>query len=286
MNWIIGILYLVFAPLVGGILAGLDRKISAKMQGRKGPSILQPFYDVFKLFSKEDLVVNPIQKLFVVFFLIFNVFTGFLFFAGSDLLMVVFSFTLSGVFLILSAYTVNSPYSAMGANREMLQVMCYEPAVLLMAVGMYLVRGSFFVKDIIAGPKSAILYLPGIFLAFLYILTIKLRKSPFDISTSHHAHQELVKGVTTEISGQSLGLVELAHWYETVLIWGLVALFFLYDSLWSILVCGIALIMVFLFEIFIDNIAARVKWQMMFRSAWIITAVLSFVNFVLLMFLI
>lgn len=286
MNWFTGILYLVFAPFVGGLLAGVDRKVSARMQGRWGPSILQPFYDILKLFSKEDPVVNPIQKLFVVFYLIFNVFTGFLFFAGSDLLMVVFSFTLSCIFLILSAYTVNSPYSAMGANREMLQVMSYEPAVLLMAVGMYLVNRSFMVKDILTGDKPAIIYLPGIFLAFLYILTIKLRKSPFDISTSHHAHQELVKGVTTEISGQSLGLVELAHWYENILIWGLVSLFFLYGSSWSILVFGIAFIVLFLFEIFVDNISARVKWQLMFRSAWLITAVLSFINFLLLVALV
>ena len=41
--------YLVLAPLVGGLLAGFDRKISARMQGRIGPPIFQPFYDVLKL---------------------------------------------------------------------------------------------------------------------------------------------------------------------------------------------------------------------------------------------
>ena len=43
------IAYLVCAPLVGGFLAGLDRKISARMQGRVGPPVLHPFYDVLKL---------------------------------------------------------------------------------------------------------------------------------------------------------------------------------------------------------------------------------------------
>jgi len=43
----------------------------------------------------------------------------------------------------------------------------------------------------------------------LYILTIKFRKSPFDLSMSHHAHQEIVRGITTEFSGPALGLIEV-----------------------------------------------------------------------------
>lgn len=42
------IAYIVLAPVIGGLLAGFDRKITARMQGRKGPSVLQPFYDVAK----------------------------------------------------------------------------------------------------------------------------------------------------------------------------------------------------------------------------------------------
>ena len=39
------ILYLLLAPFIGAFLDGIDRKITARMQGRKGPSIWQPFYD-------------------------------------------------------------------------------------------------------------------------------------------------------------------------------------------------------------------------------------------------
>ncbi len=81
-------------------------------------------------------------------------------------------------------------------------MMAYEPMVLLTAVGFYLVNGSFNIADIVASETMDILFLPGIFLGFLFILTIKLRKSPFDLSMSHHAHQELVKGMTTEFSGK------------------------------------------------------------------------------------
>ena len=85
------VLYLILGPVVGGFLAGFDRKITARMQGRRGPSIFQPFYDLFKLFSKQAVVVNNVQDFLVCGFLVFIVFTGCLFFSGGDLLLVFFA---------------------------------------------------------------------------------------------------------------------------------------------------------------------------------------------------
>jgi len=48
----------MLAPVVGGLLTGIDRKLSARMQGRIGPPILQPFYDFFKLWGKDTLVTT------------------------------------------------------------------------------------------------------------------------------------------------------------------------------------------------------------------------------------
>ena len=50
--WVRLLIYLVAAPLLGGILEGWDRRITARMQARRGPPILQPFYDVLKLWQK------------------------------------------------------------------------------------------------------------------------------------------------------------------------------------------------------------------------------------------
>ena len=67
--------FVVLAPLTGGLLTGLDRIITARMQSRIGPPILQPFYDVGKLFSKENLVVRKAQNLFIIFHLLFLILT-------------------------------------------------------------------------------------------------------------------------------------------------------------------------------------------------------------------
>ena len=272
------LLYLVFGPVAGGLLAGFDRKITARMQGRQGPPLLQPFYDLFKLFSKESVVVNDVQDFLVCGFLIFVVFTGSLFFWGGDLLLVFFALTLAGIFFIMSSCSADSPYSSMGAERELMQMMAYEPMVLLCAIGFYIATGSFAVKDIMRSGVSAISYLPGIFAGFVYILTIKFRKSPFDLSTSHHAHQEMVRGLTTELSGNILALVELSHWYENVFLLGVVALFILNSSWWSIPVAILVCLATYFLEILIDNTFPRVKWQSMLKTTWLVTVIAGVIN--------
>jgi ech hydrogenase subunit B len=275
------IAFILLAPIIGGLIAGIDRKITAHMQGRVGPPLLQPFYDVGKLFEKEKTVANDTQRFYVISYFIFMIFTGALFFAGGDILLVIFALTLAQVFLVLGAYSANSPYSHIGAERELIQIMAYEPMVIIAAVGMYVVTKSFNVSTIASYPQPLVLFLPAIFLGFIYILTIKLRKSPFDISTSHHAHQEIVKGVTTEFSGPTLGLIEVSHWYETVFLLGFVYLFFAFSPLIGI----IAVILVYLLELLIDNASARVKWQLVMKSSWVIAAIAGVVNLAVLYYL-
>ncbi len=282
------LIYLVAAPLLGGLLAGIDRRLSARMQSRVGPPLLQPFYDVAKLWSKERLVARRSQNFYMVFFFLLTVFTGGLFFCGSDLLLVFFALTLSGVFFVLGAYKASSPYSFVGASRELIQVMAYEPIVLLTAVGLYMVTGTFEVDGIMSGAstplailpnvQTPVLLLPGVFVALLYAMEIKFRKSPFDLSASHHAHQELVRGITTEFSGPTLAMIEVAHWYENVMLLGWIFLFF--GRCW---IAGLAAsALVFFLLLVVDNVCARVKWPLALRSAWLMTLVFGFGNILVL----
>ena len=58
--------FAILAPIIGCLLAGIDRVISARMQGRVGPPLLQPYYDVRKLFAKEKVTVNSVQDVYAV----------------------------------------------------------------------------------------------------------------------------------------------------------------------------------------------------------------------------
>ena len=235
------IAFAVLAPVVGCLLAGLDRKLSARMQGRVGPPILQPYYDVRKLLEKDRAAVNNVEGTYITCALVFAILAGGIFFGGGNLLLSVFVLTLSSLFFILAAYCTRSPYSI----------------------------GATWIA----------------FLGFLFILTIKMRKSPFDLSYSHHAHQELVKGVTTEMSGRTLAKVEVMHWCENVLALGWIGLFFVWGNPVSLVVAVVAALAAFFLEILIDNNFARVKWQLMLKSAWAVALVAGGINIAVLMYL-
>ena len=236
---------------------------------------------ILKLFEKENVVVTISQNFWVISYLVFMAVSGALFFSGGDFLLVIFAFTLSHIFLVLGAYASYSPFSHVGAERELIQIIAYEPMIILTAVGMYLVTKSFNISDIIASGIPIIEFLPGVFIGYLMVLTIKLRKSPFDLSTSHHAHQEIVKGVTTDFSGPNLAKIEIAHWYEYVVILGVVWLFFGFNPVIAVA----AIIITYFLEILIDNTFARAKWQFTLKSAWLIAGALGLVNLATLYYL-
>ncbi len=224
--------------------------------------------------NKSSIAVNPQQRLYIICFIVFVIISGAIFFGGGDLLLAIFALTLASIFLIIAAYSTFSPYAYIGAEREMLQIMAYEPMVILTTVGMYMVTKSFNVWDIAMYDQPLLYSLPGIFLGFLFILTIKFRKSPFDISMSHHAHQEIVRGIITEFSGTDLALIEIAHWYENVFLLGIVCLFFASSPIIALILA----IVVYFLEIWIDNNYSRLKWQSVLGSAWIVALVLGVGN--------
>jgi formate hydrogenlyase subunit 4 len=276
--WLAGA-FVVLGPLVGALLAGIDRRLTARMQSRQGPPILQPVYDVLKLFEKDTLVVTRLQTLYLWFFLFFMVISGFILFLGSDLLLSLFALTVSGIFLCLAAYSTNSPYSNIGSSRELMLMMAYEPMLILVPLGFYLTTDSFRVADIVAGSPWQVLQLAGILVGFLFVLTIKLRKSPFDLSSSHHGHQELVKGLTTDFSGSDLALVEIAHWYENVILLGWLYLFFAPWGPWLALPIAFAL---FFVEVLVDNTHARLTWSSTLKATWWVTLLVGVTNLMLL----
>jgi ech hydrogenase subunit B len=189
----------------------------------------------------------------------------------------------AATFLYFAGVVTSSPYASIGAQRELLAMMVYEPAVLFSCVGFYLATGSFNVSEIAMSNKSAIIYLPGFFVAFVFILTIKMRKSPFDLATSHHPNQEIVKGITTDIGTRNLAIFTITEWYENVFLMAVVGLFIANKNLISIIGSIIVILLVYFLEILIDNTSARVKWQTMLKTTWIVTILFAGVNLIILM---
>jgi len=276
MQVLIAAITIIIAPFLGGLLTGVDRIVTARMQGRIGPPLLQPFYDVKKLIGKERVTVNSAQMAFVITSLFFAIAALLILAYGGDLLIFIFVLAFSNIALVMGATSVRSPYSKVGAQREIIQILAYEPVLILVAIGFYLVNGTFMTHGILGGAENIVMELPLVFFAFLYILTIKLRKSPFDLSTSHHGHQELIKGITTEFSGLQLALIELTHWIELVIFMWLIVLFF-GKALWIGIIIAIC---AFLVELLIDNITARTDWKFMVAATWLVALSAALTNIV------
>jgi ech hydrogenase subunit B len=262
------VLALVIPAVIGSLLRGFDRRLSARMQGRVGPPLLQPVYDILKLLGKRSVPANGFQVMAVWGYLGFILAATMMFALRQDLLYLVLLLGVADVFLVIGAFSVKSPYSHAGANRELLQMLAYEPILLLTAIAIYIKTGSFLISDI---NGTLITSLWPIFVGLVVALIIIMRKSPFDIAASEHGHQEIVKGVLTEYSGRELAIIEIAHTFELVLVLGVMSLFWPW---WGILLALGAWFAV----IVIDNITARLTWRDMLRLTWLIGLGLGAVN--------
>ncbi|RPI62095.1 MAG: NADH-quinone oxidoreductase subunit H, partial [Planctomycetaceae bacterium] len=272
------------APLIGALIAGIDRKVTARMQSRIGPPLLQPIYDVMKLFRKDPIALNKMQILYAYLHLAFMIVTVMLLLLGQDMLLILFTHAFSTISLVLGGMSVRSPYSRIGAQRKIMQMVAYEPILVLMVVGIYLatpaphswMAGDVFRAAMDGTMSPLLLSLPLVFLAFLMAIGIKLNKSPFDVSSSHHAHQELVKGITLEYSGPYLGIIVLAHFYEGFLLLAIVAAFWLPHPIIGVAIASTA----FTALIVMDNVFARLTCHWMLKYMWTVGLGLAMANII------
>jgi formate hydrogenlyase subunit 4 len=267
-------LAVTLAPILGALVTGIDRRLTARMQGRFGPPILQPIYDVLKLLRKDGIGVNRIQIIYVCLHLAFIVLVVVLLALGQDMLMILFAYAFSTIALILGGLSVRSPYSRIGSHRKIIQMLAYEPILVIMVIGIYLVEGSFSAGSVMASDQPLLLSLPLVFITFIVAAAIKFGKSPFDIATSHHGHQEIVKGITIEYAGPYLALIEVAHFYEVAVICTVIAMFWatnLYIGAALAAVCVLALVVV-------DNLFARLTPMWMLRFMWTVPLALASSN--------
>ena len=271
---IIAVLLALATPIIGGILSGVDRRLTARMQERMGPPLAQPFYDVLKLWGKEPRIANRLQPILAFSYLGFALIAAGLVTFQQDLLLVLFVMGISDLCLTTAALNTKSPYSYLGGRREFLAMLSYEPVMFLVDVAIFLVTGSFTVAGIFAYGKPLALVLPLALVALQFVLVIEMKKSPYDISGSGHAHQELVRGVFTEFSGYTMALVELGHWAKMATTLMIFSLFWAPNLAIGVM---ISLGMFFL-TLVIDNIYPRLTWQNMLKTTWSVGFVLVLLN--------
>ncbi len=269
------VLTFILAPLVVALLFGLDRRITARMQNRVGPPIIQPFYDLFKLLRKTPKLLNSSQVAFAVAALGAQMVALAIFVTGGDLLLIFFIQGAGSVAIVLGAFSARSPFSYLGSQRELLQILAYEPVIFLVVIALGIEQGSFLIRDM---NSALILMLPLAYVAMVAVLVIKLQKSPYDVAM---AHSEIVSGPHIEYSGPYLAIIELAHWFEIAVIFGILTLFWWQtDPYLSLLGKFLAVFVALFAVILIDNGTARLTRLRMVRFTLAFGIVLVALNLI------
>jgi len=226
------IILAVVGALFGLLYRGIDRKLSAHMQGRVGPPIIQPFRDVQKLLMKENIIPDgavswlftaaPFVCLIVsVVLLLYIPMFGQPAFLGStgDAILILYLLIIPALALVAGGFASSSPYATVGAQREMVILMSYEfplaMAIVALAwrIGHATGANPFMFSTIAEYPIWNLVGPMGIIGSLILLFTLlvvtpgEVSKVPFDIA---EAETEIAGGVLVEYSGRNLCLFYLA----------------------------------------------------------------------------
>ena len=215
----------LLTAVIGLLASWVDRKVTARVQYRVGPPILQPLIDIVKLLGKDTLiprgasrttflmapVVGLASVILVSTVLWINNINANKTFLG-DLIVVLYLLTIPSISIIMGGFASRNPLASLGASREMKLVLGYElPFVLVVLVPV--IKSGFSLRlgeilgfqaqnGVFAGSLSGFLAL----VVAILCMQAKLALVPFDIP---EAETEIVSGPLVEYSGSALAVYRL-----------------------------------------------------------------------------
>ena len=319
---IIGTIGLALFGIVFGLLyKGVDRKISAHMQGRIGPPIVQPFRDIRKLFTKENIVPdNAVPWVFhmapliglvaTISILLYLPIGGFEPLASGygDLILILYLLIIPSLALVIGGFASGSPYATVGAQREMATMISYEfpLAIIILTLAWRLsisqISNPFVITSVtttpiwgIVGPLGFIGFIL-LLLALIIVTPAELSKIPFD---APEAETEIGGGLLVEYSGRNLGMFYLMDSVKTIVMASIiVTLFFPYNlSNFVGLEAGsysafavdivfylIKVLIVIIFSVSLIRVAvARLKIDQIVYTYWVPITLMALIGLILVM---
>lgn len=305
-------LAIVQGVIVMTILLGLtgwivlaERKVIAWLQWRSGPNragplgLLHPLADVLKLLTKEESHPPFVDKfLFVLAPMIISITTLLSFavvpiwdskyFVISDLnvgVLLILAMSSLGVYsIVLAGWSSNSKYAILGGLRATAQMISYELALSIAALGVVLQAGSLNLTDIVRAqdPFWFVLLQPLGFVVFFIAMIAEARRTPFDLP---EAENEIIAGFHTEYSSMKFALFFLGEYIGMTLLSFLISVFYLggwYGPIasgpWWLI--GKALFFMFIF-IWIRATLPRFRYDHLMEFGWRFLIPLAVLNLVL-----
>lgn len=219
----------VLSPLVQGLI----KKLKAKMQGRIGPGILQPYYDLFRLCKKEMVISSTCSWVFkaapyVVFgstvaaALIIPVVTPDAPFGRiADIIALIYLFGLGRFFMALAALDAGTAFGGEGSSREMTVAILVEPMLML---SVFTAAISARSTNVGVMAQHGLFTSPAQFLAlaaFLVAIVAETGRIPVDNPDTHLELTMIHEGMILEYSGRYLAIMEWSHYIKQMLLFTL-----------------------------------------------------------------
>lgn len=211
----------LFTVVIGLFSTWIDRKVTARVQWRVGPPILQPFYDFVKLLGKETLIPKngsrivfltaPIVGLAAVTLVSTILWRANLSGASfiGDIIVVVYLLVIPSLAVMIGGLASGNPLATTGASREMKLILAYElPFLICLATVIFKSGMNILLSQI--SQVSVFGSISGVLTAIVALLCIqaKLGFTPFDVA---EAETELMGGPYIEYSGPPLAIFKLTQ---------------------------------------------------------------------------
>lgn len=224
------LLYLIIfgfalTAIIGLVASWIDRKVTARVQYRVGPPMLQPLMDIIKLLGKETLIPAGASKVTFLMAPLVGVSSVVLVSTilwlnnincahafGGDLIVALYLLTVPSLSIIMGGFASRNPLASLGASREMKLVLAYELPFVL-AIMVPVIKSGYTItfnhilmvqadSGVIIGSWSGVLA----FIVAMLCVQAKLALVPFDMP---EAETELAGGVLIEYSGSGLAMYKL-----------------------------------------------------------------------------
>lgn len=223
---ILTIIQFIFISALSPLGIGFIKKIKAKLQNRQGASIFQPYFDLWKLFHKDEVISNDASWIFnIAPFIIFAVtvvvgasiplFTVLIDNnATSDILMIIYTLAIGTFFIALAGIDTGGAFGGFGSSREMTMSSLAEGGMIFSLLTLALISNTsnvFGISEFIASSNGEFL-LPILlaFAGFVIVLLAETARFPFDNPATHLELTMIHEAMILEYSGKKLALIEWA----------------------------------------------------------------------------
>ena len=216
-----------FIIAISPLFMGMIKKTKAFLQGRQGPSLVQPYFNLLKLFKKETVYSNRASAIMrltpyvnIAFILVASLSIPLVFIPGpvagiGNVILFLYLLAMAKFFMALGGLDAGSTFGGMGSSREMTISAIVEPVVIIAFAALALVMKTINLHEMFGMAIGQSLILdPAILLtsvSFFIILIIETSRIPVDNPETHLELTMIHEAMLLEYSGPDLALMEISH---------------------------------------------------------------------------